>query len=343
VFALDDISAKESKFADYADILKDKLVKHDIVRLLLFDVVWQGFHSRLCCMQLHVDNRALVSNCCHPAVMNRKEMLKNADPALAREYFSLQAYSGPTCGICEGYLQANVVILHQTYAADFLKFCHLNPQPVPLLEVLSAGNAFTNQLASKADIRCCLPKYRQYSRDEQSGKVVFVELKDISSLWNDKLVTFFLGCSFSFEHALEKQFGEQLRHNKLNCNVPMYNTNIKTNNVNGIGSYMVVSMRPLKKELVKDAYRITQPLVQAHSSPVHFGDPKCIGIEDFDQPDFGDKVPIYQGELPVFWACGITTHVALMHAIECGAIDSVITHAPGHMFISDRIVSASKL
>eukprot|EP01084_Bolivina_argentea_P278414 475613_1 len=268
--------------------------------------------------------------------MYTRQLLREAKPDKARKIFCEQKYKSPTNGCCDGYLQANVVILEKKYAADFLTFCELNSRPAPLLEVLPAGNPYTKILANNADIRSVLPKYRIHKYDGS-----FEETYDIKHLWNDNMVTFFLGCSFSFEKALQSN-GINMRHIDLKRNVAMYNTNIITNNVNGFGKHMVVSMRPIKKTQILSTYKITEPFSNAHGSPVYFGYPQGIGINNINKPDYGQSIPIKQDELPVFWACGITTQVAVKNALKMGIIDKVITHAPGHMFISDIKIEDSQ-
>eukprot|EP01083_Nonionella_stella_P028289 77913_1 len=255
--------------------------------------------------------------------------LSKANPKKARRIFGNQQYTACTNGCCDGYTQANVVILDKKYASDFRRFCELNSRPAPLLEELQPGNPFTSVLAHNADIRCCLPKYRIHKKDGS-----FEEVYDINKYWSDDLVTFFLGCSFSFEKALQNN-GIKMRHIELKRNVPMFDTNIATNNVNGFGKHLVVSMRPIKKTQIHCAYKITNQLLHVHGSPIHFGNPQLIGIKDINNTDYGDSVPIKEDELPVFWACGVTTQVAVQNALKLNIMEQVITHSPGHMFISD--------
>lgn len=270
--------------------------------------------------------------------MYTRESLSLIEPAKARKIFADQKYKSATNGCCDGYLQANVVILEKKYAKDFEQFCELNCKPAPLLEVLSAGNPYTSILANNADIRNSLPKYRIY---DSNG--TYKECYDINNLWNDEMVTFFLGCSFSFEKALINN-GIKMRHIELGCNVPMYDTNIITNNVGSFGQNMVVSMRPIKKNKILSTYKITEPLHSAHGSPIYFGYPKGIGINNINKPNYGDPIPIKDDELPVFWACGVTTQVAVKSALKKGIVKQAITHSPGHMFISDiKINTHSKL
>jgi len=261
----------------------------------------------------------------------RKEAkdLSNLTPKEARQLFRTQQYTKHTSNICNGYLQANVVIIPKEQAKAFAEFCKLNSKPAPLLEMLSPGNPFTSKIADRADIRRDLPKYRVWRADG-----TYEEVLDISKYWTDDLVTFFLGCSFSFEDALQ-QAGISLRHIESNRNVSMYKTNVPTKNVGGFGEFLVVSMRPIPKNRVEDAYRITAPFEKAHGAPVCVGDGKDIGITDIQKPDYGDAVEVRQDEVPVYWACGITTHVAVQKALKEGVVTRVITHAPGHMFIAD--------
>jgi len=268
--------------------------------------------------------------------MITRDKLANVHPQRVRRYISNGEYTNSTNGCCNGYLQANVVVLKSEFAADFKEFCALNHRPAPLLEILNPGNPFTSVLANGADIRSTLPKYRIYRSDGS-----FTETTDITKQWSSDFVTFFLGCSFSFEDALKRE-GITMRHIAMNRNVPMYDTNIRTNNVGGFGRHMVVSMRPIKRTQILKAYQITEPWMNAHGSPIYFGPPQGIGIGDINDPQYGDAVPIKEDELPVFWPCGVTTQVAVRNALKKGIIDSVITHSPGHMFISDLTVQESQ-
>jgi uncharacterized protein YcsI (UPF0317 family) len=233
----------------------------------------------------------------------------------------------PTSGLAFGYVQANLVILDKDWAWDFLVFTQRNPKPCPVLEVGDIGAYKTRFLANEADIRTDLPKYRIY----EDG-VLKEELDDISNLWSDNYVFFLLGCSFSFEQSLSEA-GIELRHITENVNVPVYVTNIKCA---GAGRFpdcpMVVSMRPLSTDNARKAAEITKKLPSVHGAPVHMGNSAEIGISDIDIPDFGERVTIKEGEIPVFWACGVTPQKAAMIAKP----PLMITHAPGHMFVGDR-------
>jgi uncharacterized protein YcsI (UPF0317 family) len=233
----------------------------------------------------------------------------------------------PTAGLAMGYAQANLVILPEKYAFDFLLFCQRNPKPCPLLEVLEAGRYRTESLSSNADIRTDVPLYNVYRKGKLEGTV-----KNIRNLWKREFVSFLLGCSFSFEEAL---LGARIpvRHIEENKNVPMYVTNIPCKPAGVFHGPMVVTMRPIPVDKVTRAVQITARYASVHGAPIHVGDPSILGIKNLGKPDFGDPVKIKQGEIPVFWACGVTPQAVVMKARP----DLCITHAPGHMFISDLL------
>ncbi len=231
----------------------------------------------------------------------------------------------PTAGLAMGYAQANIVILPEKYAFDFLLFCQRNPKPCPLLEVLEPGRYETTALALCADIRTDIPRYNIYRK----GELEAIE-KDIKASWKDDFVSFLLGCSFSFEEALRKA-GIPIRHLEEHKNVPMYVTTIPCNPAGAFHGCMVVTMRPLPPDKVVRAVQITSRYASVHGGPVHIGNPSAIGIEDLNKPDFGDPVTVRKGEVPVFWACGVTPQAVVMEVRP----DLCITHAPGHMFITD--------
>lgn len=219
------------------------------------------------------------------------------------------------------------MILPLAWAEDFFLFCRANPRSCPLLEVLPPGEPTTSRLAKGADVRWELPRYRVWREGQLEGEPI-----DIGHLWRSDLVSFFLGCSFSFDLALQRA-GLPVRHLEQGCNVPMYVTNLPNAPAGRLGGPLVVSMRPLPGELVDKAAEVSGRYGGAHGAPVHQGDPDLIGIADLSRPEFGEAVEMRPGEVPVFWACGVTPQAALMHARPPLAI----THAPGHMFISDLL------
>ncbi len=257
--------------------------------------------------------------------MSVLESLKSASPKTVRESIRSKQFTGDTAGLCGGYLQGNLAILPANLATDFLRFCQRNPKPCPLVGVSETGDPYLPTLGQDIDIRTDVPLYKVF-RDG----VLIEQVSEILDIWQDDLVTFVLGCSFSFEDALLNH-GIPVRHIEQDKTVPMYITDIPTVPAGPFEGNYVVSMRPLS---VKDAIRaveITQQFPFAHGSPIHFGDPLAIGITDISNPDFGDTVTIKDNEIPVFWACGVTPQMALQHAKPT----ICITHAPGHMLITD--------
>lgn len=235
-------------------------------------------------------------------------------------------YERLTGGMAPGHVQANLVILPSSWAYDFLLFAQRNPKPCPVLEVGSAGSPYTKYCADNGDVRTDLPKYNIY----RNG-VLKDQVNDIQHLWNDDLVYFLIGCSFTFETALQRA-GLSIRHIEEKCNVPMYKTNILCHASGRFSaSPLVVSMRPFSHADAIKAISITRDYPRAHGTPIHMGAPKEIGIADINTPDFGDAITILANEIPLFWACGVTPQVAALHSKP----PLMITHAPGHMFVGD--------
>jgi uncharacterized protein YcsI (UPF0317 family) len=230
-----------------------------------------------------------------------------------------------TSGLAAGYAQANLVILPRDVAGDFLLFCQRNPKPCPLLDVTEPGSWIPARAAPDGDLRTDLPGYRLW-RDGQ----LIEELADIRSLWRDDLVSFVIGCSFTFEAALQRA-SVPVRHIELGVNVPMFRTNIACQPAGIFHGPLVVSMRPLKPADAVRAVQITSRYPSVHGAPVHLGLPEQIGIVDISRPDFGDAVPVKTDELPVFWACGVTPQAVAMAAKP----PLMITHCPGGMFVTD--------
>lgn len=256
--------------------------------------------------------------------MKNTELL---NPKEIRALIRKEKWDEPTAGLAMGYAQANLVILPQKYAFDFLLFCQRNPKPCPLLEVLEPGKFLTAFLSKDADIRTDIPLYNVYLKGKLERTV-----KKIRSLWKKDFVTFLLGCSFSFEEALLRS-KIPIRHIEEKKNVPMFITNIPCESAGFFRGPMVVTMRPVPPDKVTRAVQITARYASVHGAPVHIGDPSKIGIRNLNKPDFGDPVTIKKGEIPVFWACGVTPQAVVMRAKP----EFCITHTPGHMFISDLL------
>ncbi len=237
------------------------------------------------------------------------------------------SWTAHTSGLSQDLVQGNVVILPQSLATDFLRYCQRNPKPCPLLAVSETGDPKLPTLGHDIDIRSDVPRYRVWRKGE-----LVDEPTDVTNLWRDDLVTFVIGCSFSFEQAL-LDAGIALRHVEQQRNVAMYRSNIATTPAGPFNGPMVVSMRPMKAADAIRAVQITSRFPNVHGAPVHIGDPRLIGITDLNRPDYGDTVEVLPDELPVFWACGVTPQAAITQARP----DYCITHAPGAMLITDLL------
>ncbi len=233
-------------------------------------------------------------------------------------------FDAPTSGHAPGHIQANLMIVPQSQAFDFLLFCQRNPKPCPLIEVLPAGQRGV-VCAAGSDIATDIPGYRVY----RDGEFVD-ERREIASLWQPDFVSFLIGCSFSFESAV-MQAGISLRHVEQGRNVAMYRTNIACVPAGRFSGEMVVSMRPIKSRDVAKVVEISGRFPQAHGTPVHVGNPAAIGIKDLSCPDYGDAVAVLDDEVPVFWACGVTPQWVAQRS----RLPLCITHAPGKMFVTD--------
>lgn len=244
-------------------------------------------------------------------------------PAEARKLYR-DGLVAPTTGHAPGFTQANLVMIPQDWAYDMLLFAQRNPQPVPLLDVTDAGS-FRTPLAPGADLRTDVPQYRVWRDGELDS-----EPTDVSEVWRDDLVTFLIGCSFSFEQAL-LDAGVPVRNIEQDRNVSMYRTNRECRPAGRLQGPLVVSMRPIPAALVATAVQVTGRMPQVHGAPVHVGEPAALGVDSVANPDFGEAVDFEPGDVPVFWACGVTPQAALMASRPPFAI----THAPGHMFVTD--------
>lgn len=251
--------------------------------------------------------------------------LPHLTPRQIRERARTGEFTGFTAGAALGYVQANLVVLPREQAFDFLLFCQRNPKPCPLLDVTEAGDPEPRLCAPGADVRTDVPGYRVYRHGELVG-----EPQDIRALWQKDFVAFLIGCSFTFESAL-MQAGLPLRHIEEQRNVPMYRTNLACQPAGIFHGPMVVSMRPMTPAQAVRATQICARFGRAHGTPVHLGDPAAIGIRDIARPDFGDPVTLRPGEIPVFWACGVTPQAVVMQAKP----PFCATHQPGHMFVTD--------
>ena len=251
--------------------------------------------------------------------------LKAASAQQVRAAIRTGSYGGHTSGLAAGKLQCNLAILPERFALDFLRFCQRNPKPCPVVGVSDSGDPFLPTLGSDIDIRSDVSKYRVFKDGALTD-----EVDDINALWADDFVTVALGCSFTFENALARN-GIPVRHMETGRNVPMYRSNIDLIPAGPFAGKMVVTMRPIPAHQVDQAREISARYPQAHGAPIGIGDPVNIGIGDLSQPDWGDAVEVKDGEVPVYWACGVTPQNVLLDA----KLPLCITHSPGHMLIAD--------
>ncbi len=251
-------------------------------------------------------------------------------------------FDGPTSGVALGYVQVNLVVLRADAAGEFEAFCRANSQTCPLLEKTAQGDFEPKWMAPGGDVRTDLPRYRVLKNGECIDRPT-----SIQDYWPDHsppspltkggyrgvvtdLVAFLIGCSFTFETAL-LEAGIPIRHIEENKNVPMYRSSIACTPAGRFHGPMVVSMRAMTPVQAEHATRITAEFPRVHGAPIHVGDPAAIGISDVQRPDYGDPVTIHPGEVPVFWACGVTPLEAILRA----KLDIAVTHEPGHMLVTD--------
>jgi uncharacterized protein YcsI (UPF0317 family) len=258
--------------------------------------------------------------------LTQADKFARASAAELRAAVRLGDWTGPTAGLARGYVQANVVMLPAADAADFAEFCRLNPRPCPLLEQTSPGNPEPRECAPSADLRTDVPRYRVFRNGSQQPD----EPTDVRSLWRDDLVGFLLGCSFTFENALVNA-GLRVRHLDEGRNVPMYRTSRGCRSVGRFAGNLVVSMRPFPVEQIERVTAVTSLFPTQHGAPVQVGNPAELGIANLARPEFGEAVTIRPGEVPVFWACGVTSQLALLEA----GCELAITHSPGCMFVTN--------
>jgi uncharacterized protein YcsI (UPF0317 family) len=267
---------------------------------------------------------------CTVAVSLTRQDLANASPAEVRHAIRHGGWAEHTVALAPDYTQANLVVLPRDVAYDFLHFCVRNPKPCPLLDVTDPGSPVPAIAAPSADLRTDIPRYRVF----EYGELV-EETTSISHRWRDDLVAFLLGCSFTFEQPL-LDAGVRLRHVEQGLNIPMFRTNRACNPAGRFHGPLVVSMRPIREDRVERAVEVTSRYPAAHGAPVWIGDPAELGIADLSKPDWGDAVPPTEGEVPVFWACGVTPQAVAIQSRP----PLMITHAPGHMFITDIPISS---
>lgn len=233
-------------------------------------------------------------------------------------------WRGSTSGKAPAHVQGNLTILPVGFASDFLRFCHLNPKPCPVLAVSDAGDPRLPTLGD-IDIRTDVPRYRVF----EGGRCID-EPYDLDGWWRDDLVAFVLGCSLSFERALIDA-GLRLEHVERGTAVPMFKTTVPTARAGTFHGPLVVSMRPFRPAEAIRAIQVTSRFPTAHGAPVHIGFPKAIGVGDLSRPDYGSPVEVAEDQLPLFWACGVTPQAV----VEAAQLPFCITHYPGSMLVTD--------
>ncbi len=254
-------------------------------------------------------------------------------PTECRSLIRKNKLEGNSSALCPGYLQANLTIVPAAAASSFADFCNANREACPLLERLVPGSPAPERVAQGADIRTDLTRYCLFRPGKPAETCT-----DISHFWSSDAASFLTGCSFSFDQYLS-DIGLVPRHLAMGVNVPMFKTQIQTQPAGCLKGPLVVSMRPFARGRIEDIKQATGQFPEAHGAPVWVGNPERLGIKDLYQPDWGDPVPVYGSEVPVFWACGVTAQLALSQAVNAGNIPWAISHAPGCMFICDQPIS----
>lgn len=252
-------------------------------------------------------------------------MTEALTPLAFRQLVRSGGFTAQTAGQCPGFTQGNLAILPSAYADEFLRFARLNPKSCPVIGVTEVGSPAVPELGEDIDLRTDVPGYCLFRNGEKVADV-----PDLRELWNDDMVGFVIGCSLSFEEAL-LEGGVPVRHIEQNTTVPMYDTNRPNGTAGRFGGTGVVSMRPMTAAQAIRAIQITSRFPSTHGAPVHFGDPAEIGITDIRRPNYGEPAEIRPGEIPVFWACGVTPQ----QAIRSARVPFAITHQPGHMLVTD--------
>ena len=247
------------------------------------------------------------------------------DPRLFREKVRKGEWQTSTVSVCADYVQANLVILPREFALDFTVFCLRNPQPCPILEILEAGDPMVRDLAAHADIRTDLPQYRVFEKGE-----LVEEVAQITGYWREDLVTFLIGCSYTFEEALVRG-GVPLKNYIHQKDPGVYISSVQCRPAGIFSGPMLVTMRPIPPHLVSRTVQITSRFPRTHGAPVHVGDGAAIGIHDYTKIDYGDVPEMEEGDIPVFWGCGVTPQMVALQS----KVPFMITHKPCHMFVSD--------
>ena len=255
-----------------------------------------------------------------------REDLANASGRDVRAAARSGQWRRATHGLARGYVQANMAIVPKRYAFDFMLFCQRNPKPCPVIDVTDPGDPEARFAAPGSDVRIDLPGYRVF----RDGKLV-AEVSEITNYWRADSVAFLLGCSNSMDDVLIEARIPQRHLESEDGRISVYASNIMCAPAGIFRGPVVVTMRPIPQSRLVDAISITARYPMAHGAPVHVGDPRAIGIEDLSRVGWGKYNELRHDDVPVFWACGVTPQAVAAKA----RIPEMITHAAGHMFVSD--------
>lgn len=252
------------------------------------------------------------------------------DPKALRAACRQGQWRTSTSGQCSGYVQANLAILPKDLAFDFLLFCNRNPRPCPVLEVTEPGDPVLREIATGADLRTDLPAYRVF----RDGEVV-EERTDLMGLWRGDLVGFLLGCSYTFDAVLDRS-GFPQAHHAEGREPGIYVSNMACKPAGRFAGPMVVTARPFAGDKVTEVVTLTSRFKKTHGGPVYVGDPSGLGIDlAKPEPEYGGSPLLLEaGQIPLFWACGVTPQAVA----RASHVPFMITHKPGHMFVSDLTV-----
>ena len=263
------------------------------------------------------------------AALTRAE-LEHAPPRTVRMAVREGRWTTNTKRLALGFHQANVTILPERLAFDFMRFCQRNPRALPILDVTDPGDPVPRTAAPDADIRLDIPGYCIY----RDGKLVN-RVRDLRDHWRSDHVAFLTGCNLSMDQVLLDAgipFPHLVREDAFPA---QYRSSLMCRPAGVFNGPVVVSYRPVPEHLLLRVIELTSRFPLSHGAPIHVGDPARIGIADLAKVDWGKAPDEDPGTIPAFWACGITAQSAAAIA----GIPEMITHAPGYMFVTDLPVS----
>jgi uncharacterized protein YcsI (UPF0317 family) len=245
-------------------------------------------------------------------------------PAQLRQLIADGAWAKPTSGVMDDFQQANLAVVPQAFAYEFLLFCTRNPKSCPVIAVTEPGDPYVQSGGQRVDLRSMIPRYRVWEHGELTAEPL-----DLTQHWRDDSVAFLLGCSHTFDAPLRRA------GIPVSAAAPaVYTTTVQCRPAGRMAGPLVVSMRPVPVDKVALAVQVTARYPTGHGAPVHIGDPAYLGIKDLAKPDFGVLPDMPEGSVPVFWACGVTPQRVLPQL----KAEYVFSHFPGHMLVLDEQV-----